>query len=156
MKVEIKGSEFEASDKLEGFTFNKVESRNVDVWGVYPARSEILVQFLSGKVFIYSDIDKDTMSIFADPKESIGVLVNRLLVNKFPSVSISPVKLIKEIIRNSATLSEDVFDYKRQLIAVKGDPIKVISEDRTVCIVEDVKGKRFSALKTIVNRLENN
>lgn len=128
MTCEINGKEYIIPEKIEKFDFYQMNSKNVSIWGVRKDLNEILVQFASGKVFVYSDVPEETLSFFSQFEGSIGKAVSSMLVNKFPTLCISNDALVKEVIKNSAILKCDVFGYKSNIYGFKGDPVKIVSD----------------------------
>lgn len=153
MTCEINGREYEFPEKLEKFSLYQMDSKNVSIWGVRKDTNEVLVQFTSGKVFVYSDVTEDVLSFMSDIEGSVGKAVSSLIVGKFPTMNISNTPLIKEIIKNSALLSCDVFSYKGNVYGFKGDPVKIISDRTPALVVEGANGFRFPCGSDQVTRI---
>ena len=155
MKVTINQQEYEAPENLSVFKLFKHESSNIDIVGTNHAAaySEILVQFNSGKVFVYRDCTEDQLAKAEKPDSfqmpdgspmTIGKFVANYLVRKQPSQNISDKPLIIGLFQGEVMLKEDVFDGKGKIAGLKNDVISIIVDNGNTLIVEGVKKNRYS------------
>lgn len=82
----VNGQTVNCNPNLKGFKIFKKASSNVDYYGTYKAdsdqTSQLFIQFLTGKCYVYMNIPKETLDVVAEA-DSIGKAFYKFIKGKF-------------------------------------------------------------------------